>query len=471
MGGALLRFATLADQSLWYDEALTWQLVTKPFGDMVQAVVDTENTPPLFYAATHVLTKVAGAGEVGLRLVSALAGTLTIAVAFVAGRQLAGDRAGLCAAALVAANAMLIWFSQEARSYALLSLLSAVALVCFLRVIDDPRSGWALGGWVISSAAALATHYFAIFPMAAEAAWIVALLARSLLWRPLLATIATAAVAVMAIAPTAVTQERSGRAANILILPLAERLAQTPKHFLVGFSGPAQVSLALLSAVVLVVATIGLWRLGRHRAVVATLTVAGATLLIPTAAAVVGVDFLNSRNLLPALVPLLVLAGAGFAALPASLGITSVATLAAVGVVTTVGVNAVPGYQRTNWRGIDAAVGDSRDRRLLVIAPLTAEIALRPYREGIAVAVLPKRVREVLVAVAALESEESDRTVPPRPAPPRVRGFTLAGRDLDSSYTLYRYRAPRPVPVPPELVSKATLAGSSIGLLVPPSGR
>jgi mannosyltransferase len=470
VGGAVLRFATLDHQSLWYDEALTWQLILMPLGDLIRAVVDTENTPPLFYAATHVSTKVAGTGEVGLRLVSALAGTLTIAVAFVAGRQLAGDRAGVCAAALVGANAMLVWFSQEARSYALLSLLSAIALVCFLRVIDDPRSGWALVGWVISSAAALATHYFAVFPMAAEAAWIAVLLARARLWRPLLGAIAATAVAVAAIAPIAATQEASGRAANILILTLGDRIVRVPKHFLVGFYGPAQVPLAVLSSVLIIVAAVGLWRVRRRRAVLAALTVAGAAVLVPMAAGVIGIDFLNSRNVLPALVPLLVLAGVGFAALPASVGITSAAALAAVGVVTTLGVNAVPGYQRTNWRGVDAAVGESPDRRLLVIAPLTAEIALRPYREGIALALPPKPVREVLLAVTALDSEADGRAVPPRPEPPALPGFRLVGRELDSSYTLYRYRAPRPMPVPPELIAKAQLAGPAIGLAIPPSG-
>ena len=228
VGGALLRFATLADQSLWYDEVLTWQLVTKPFGDMVQAVVDTENTPLLFYAATHVSTKLAGTGEVGLRLVSALSGTLTIAVAFVAGRQMAGDRAGLCAAALVGANAMLVWFSQEARSYALLSLLSAIALVCFLRVIDDPRSGWALAGWVISSAAALATHYFAVFPMVAEAAWMTVLLARSGRWRPLLVAMAGAAAAIAAIAPRRGRQSRA-RASSTAIHAASAAIGKTAK--------------------------------------------------------------------------------------------------------------------------------------------------------------------------------------------------------------------------------------------------
>jgi mannosyltransferase len=469
LGGALLRFVTLGDQSLWYDEALTRDLVVQPFGDMVKAVGDTENTPPLFYVLTHVSTEVFGADEVGLRLVSALAGAATIVVAFLGGRELAGQRAGVIAAGLVAVNPMLFWFSQDARSYALLSLLSGIALVCFLRVIADASRRWALAGWVISSAAALSTHYFAIFPMVAEAAWMIALLGRSRPQRPLLLTMGAAAAAIAAIAPLAIKQEASGRAGNILALPLNDRLAQVPKHFLVGYSGPAQKPLALLSALLLVVAAIGLWRVRRRRAVLATATVALAAVVVPMAAAVLGVDFLNSRNVVPGLVPALVLAGAAFAALPARAGLAGAAALAAAGAVTTIGVIAEPAYQRTNWRGIDAAIGDSRDRRLLVVSPFNGEVPLRAYRAGLAPTVLPKRMRKVLLAGAAVQATSDARAVPPRPDPPALPGFTLVGRELDSTYTLYRYRAPRKVEVRPEAIVAAQLGEPSSVLIVPPS--
>jgi mannosyltransferase len=469
LGGALLRFVTLGDQSLWYDEGLTRDLVVKPFGDMVAAVADTENTPPLFYVVAHVVTAVGGTGEVGLRLVSAVAGTLTIAVAFLGGRELAGDRAGVYAAGLVGANALLVWFSQEARSYALLGLLSAIALVCFLRMIGDAPSRGALAGWLISSVAALATHYFAIFPMAAEAAWMIALLARSRFRRPLLLVMAAGAVAVAAIAPLAIAQEASGRAESIGAEPLSDRLGQVPKQFLVGYDGPAQTLFALLSVLLLVVAAVGLWRIRRRRAVVATVTVAMAAVLIPMAAAVVGVDFLNARNVLPGLIPVLLLAGAGFAALPAPAGLAAVAALAGVGVVTTIGVNATPAYQRTNWRGIDAAIGDSPDRRLLVASPDGAEVPLRAYRTGIAPAAGPQHVREILLAGAAAKATPGERAVPPRPEPPALPGFRLVGRELNSTYTLYRYRAPRPVEVRPETIATARLSEPSSVLIVAPS--
>jgi len=164
----------------------------------------------------------------------------------------------------------------------------------------------------------------------------------------------------------------------------------------------------------------------------------------------------------------LVLAGAGFAALPAPTGVGGAVALAAAGAVTTVGVIADPAYQRTNWRGIDAAVGDSPVRRLLVVYPFNGEVALRAYRAGIAPAYLPLRVREVLVAGAATQTSD-DRNAPPRPEPPVLPGFTLVGRDLDSTYTLYRYRARRRALVPPGTTVRVQIGNPSSLLVVPRS--
>src|SRR5438876_576650 len=80
-------------------------------------------TPPFYYMLAWGWAKLFGTGEVGLRSLSALAGTLTIPAAYAAGRALSSRRAGLIAAALFAVNPLLVWYSQEARAYALLALL------------------------------------------------------------------------------------------------------------------------------------------------------------------------------------------------------------------------------------------------------------------------------------------------------------------------------------------------------------
>ena len=138
----------------------------------MDAVGFSESAPPLYYALAWVWTQVTGTGEFGLRSLSAVAGVATVPVAYLIGLELRGRRAGLMAAALVAVNPMLLWYSQEARAYALLALLCA-ALAALLRARPARAAGGATSPlWGVASGLALATHYFAVFPIAAEAIWL-----------------------------------------------------------------------------------------------------------------------------------------------------------------------------------------------------------------------------------------------------------------------------------------------------------
>ena len=136
---AALRLATLDLQSFWYDEAFTPVHVLHPsLWATLRSVVHTENTPPLWYLLAWADSRVLGTGEVALRLPSALAGIATVPVAWAIGRELAGRRAAIVCAALVAVNPLFVWYSQEARAYALFVLMAALAMLCFLRALREP---------------------------------------------------------------------------------------------------------------------------------------------------------------------------------------------------------------------------------------------------------------------------------------------------------------------------------------------
>jgi len=128
-GAGVLRFYGLARQGFWFDEASTALLVHLSPGQMLGLIPQTESTPPLYYLVAWIWTRGFGFGEAGLRSLSALAGVLVVPVAYGAAARLLGHRAGLIAAALTACNPLLIWYSQEARSYELLVLLTGVALL------------------------------------------------------------------------------------------------------------------------------------------------------------------------------------------------------------------------------------------------------------------------------------------------------------------------------------------------------
>src|SRR6201999_290059 len=155
---AALRFATLGVQSYHHDEVVTASRILRAgFGHAMHQVWAGESTPPVFYALAWVWTQLVGTGEFGLRSISAAAGVASVPVAYLIGVELRGRRSGLWAAALVAVNPMMLWYSQEARAYALVALFGALSVLYWLRA---ERGGarrdfvW----WGIWSGLAIATH-------------------------------------------------------------------------------------------------------------------------------------------------------------------------------------------------------------------------------------------------------------------------------------------------------------------------
>ena len=347
----IVRVPTLAEQSFWLDEGYTERLVRMSFGGMLHAIPISESTPPLYYAVAWCWTRLFGYSEFALRSLSALAGILTVLFVFALTVRLAGRKAGLLAGILVASSPLLIWYSQEARAYALATCLSTLSLLCFVGFRDTRARGW-LTGWTISAALGLATHYFVAFVVGPELAW--------LLWRcrqdrRVLAAGAVVLATAVALAPLALAQRGTGHADYISQGSLTTRLLQIPKQFLTGYATPSQTISSVLAALLVAFALLRVLRRYRERVAkraMIPLAVGVAGVLLPVLLALVGVDFLNPRNVLPALPPLLVVVAIGFATLASRRA--TVAAAGALGLVFVVVVALVdtnPRYQRDNWRG------------------------------------------------------------------------------------------------------------------------
>jgi mannosyltransferase len=111
--GAALRFTGLADQSLWADETYTVDVLggAGDFWGVPDQVRASEAAPPPYYLLAWVWVRVFGDGDAGLHSLSALFGTATIPVVYLAVRELATRRAALIAAALTACSPILVWYS------------------------------------------------------------------------------------------------------------------------------------------------------------------------------------------------------------------------------------------------------------------------------------------------------------------------------------------------------------------------
>jgi len=386
---AIVRFATLGDQSLDHDETVTAARVLHPsFLASMQVVVNGERSPPLYYALIWVWSRVWGTGAVDLRSLSAILGTLTVVAAYLAGRELASRRAGLIAAALVALNPYLIWYSQEARSYAALVAFGAFALYFFARSLRRP-TGRALAGWAAMSALALCSHYFAVFPILGEGAILLASSARRRGALP--ASLAVAAVGI-ALLPLAVIQESGGRGNGFTQIPVAQR-AETAVVKYVGTEGPAPQAgilsttpgqreaavfgVALFAVAIVLVAARGspTERRGALRAGAVAASVFG----LPLALAWGGFDFIDPRNMIGALVPALVVAGIGFGTVRARrAGGLAFAGSLVLFVVVLRFVDTNPATERHDWRAV-AAVIPHGPKPTLYVVPHDARTPLDYY--------------------------------------------------------------------------------------------
>jgi len=457
--GAALRFATLDAQSLWYDEAVTAHLLRMDLAGMLRAIPDSESSPPLYYVLAWLWTHVSGFGEVGLRSLSALFGTATIGVVWALGRRLGGERAGLAAAALVAFNPMLVWFSQEARAYALLALLGALSALLWLRALERPRATGRLLAWGAIAALALATHYYAAFLVAPQALWLVLRVPGR---RERVAALALPVAAGAALAPLALGQRANDTAAFIGESPLLTRLAQLPKQFLVGYDAPIEPLLIAISALAVLAGFAGLAALlarrvdAPERARADSTRLAAITvvaLALPVLSAIGGEDHLITRNVLFALPLACALAGAGLAALAAAAprpGALALGMACGAGIVAVVGVAHSADLQRDDWRAAVRALGPITSPRLIVATPGSALPALRYYLPNIQTATPSAFTTAEIDYVALPVRVPGERPRPPRPAQPvaPAANFTLTGRTDGETFTVLRWQAPAPTPQP-----------------------
>jgi mannosyltransferase len=142
--GALLRLATLGVQSLWLDEGVTFWTIHRDLPGLVDQLA-TGFRP--FYFLVLYPAYLIGTDEWLLRLPSALAGIASIALLYLLGKKLFDARTGFLAAALLAFSPLHLWYSQEARFYALLGLLSLGAVYFAVRGITHNRlMDWILFG-------------------------------------------------------------------------------------------------------------------------------------------------------------------------------------------------------------------------------------------------------------------------------------------------------------------------------------
>jgi len=158
-------------QSLMADELFAWfETAGRPLSGVLEQVRGgLELSPPLYFLVARG-TQLVGDPSVTIRLPSLISGTLLIPAVYGLCREFAGRRAGLTAAALTATSSIGVFYSNEARPYAMLALASALSTLVLLRALRSDRGGY----WLAYALATIAIgylHYFGVFVVAVQFVW------------------------------------------------------------------------------------------------------------------------------------------------------------------------------------------------------------------------------------------------------------------------------------------------------------
>jgi 4-amino-4-deoxy-L-arabinose transferase-like glycosyltransferase len=157
----------LAVRGLWLDEAISVREASLPFDEMIQALRTSDRHPPLYFALLWLDVRALGTSEAAVRAPSIAAGALLVPALYLAARELWDRRTGRVAAAFGAFAPLVVWYSQEARMYALFMLFSVLCVWAQALALRRGRAfDWA---FFVASAGLLAwTHYFGLIQIVVQ---------------------------------------------------------------------------------------------------------------------------------------------------------------------------------------------------------------------------------------------------------------------------------------------------------------
>jgi len=177
------------DQSLWLDEAVTANVVSDySYSEIITKFSPTDFHPPLFYLVEKFWSNMFGYSEIALRFPSIIFSLLSGWIVYLIGKRMkddptssrhdVGTTLGAWAAALFLFNPLIIYYSQEARMYSLITLFITMIVYYLLRInglTNFKKNNWYLrdiflcNGFILLS---LLTFYGSIFFIFAIYIWL-----------------------------------------------------------------------------------------------------------------------------------------------------------------------------------------------------------------------------------------------------------------------------------------------------------
>jgi len=160
--------------SLWYDEANTVLLLqNKSVGEAFDSILATsgsETLHPLYYMVLSAWMQISGNSEIAMRLPSVMFGC-GAAVVYALLLYQVGGRKAIPFGFLLVVSPFLMWYSREARPYALIMFLTGLHLLFYLKLLVKPKSKKLFAGFIVTGILSIYTGIFTGMLLVAEFLW------------------------------------------------------------------------------------------------------------------------------------------------------------------------------------------------------------------------------------------------------------------------------------------------------------
>ena len=213
-----LRLYRLDHQEIWGDEAHSAHVASLPLLSAVSP--RTETNPPLYHFLLYLWLRLTGSSVFALRFLSLVLGVLTVPLVYDLARLAFGEPVGLLASLLCAISPFQVYYSQEARMYALATFFTTLSMFLLARIVSSEGGQFRLRrfsdavlpagqpdnqgnfasretngnlrsldilwlAYFLATAAAIFTHYYALFVVVAQNVFVTVLLCPELVegWR------------------------------------------------------------------------------------------------------------------------------------------------------------------------------------------------------------------------------------------------------------------------------------------------
>jgi len=154
---------------LWVDEIDSLMTSFRPSLTQIVTTFPRDNRHPFYSVLAHLCIQLFGEHPWSIRLPAVLFGTATVPLLYLLGARLMDRREALLAAALLAVSYHHVWFSQNARGYALLAFFAVLATWLLLRALEDGRKRFVIG-YAVAIAFGAWTHLTMVFVAVGHAA-------------------------------------------------------------------------------------------------------------------------------------------------------------------------------------------------------------------------------------------------------------------------------------------------------------